>query len=364
MKKIFMLLIAMLLIFSSCSGNTATPPSNTNGPKNADVTVTPSPSSSTKTSYNASDFYPADKDVHLIYKGYGSEYAGFDVYTEYVKNSNVQLHISNGGTSTVYVYNLYNGAFKEVYRNSEIYYHYDFTSSTNEDTVLIKDPIKTGNSWTLKDGSKRTITSTSAKITTPSGTYNAIEITTTSQGSVTKEYYAENIGLIKRIVTPRGSNTSIVSELEKIENGAPFTQTIRFYFPEFSKDRIVYMDRKVDIKTNEDMKYKFQKELKTIPQNSSLSKVLTANVQVLGSTVDMKKGIVTVNFSHELVSDMNAGSGLESMVLKSIVNTFGRYYQVGKVIITIDGKPYSSGHIKLKPGEYFTVDDKNTAEYK
>jgi hypothetical protein len=61
---------------------------------------------------------------------------------------------------------------------------------------------------------------------------------------------------------------------------------------------------------------------------------------------------------------MNAGSGYESLILQSIVNTLGGYYGVDKVYITIENKPYSSGHIEMKKGEVFKVDTKNLVKLK
>ncbi len=60
---------------------------------------------------------------------------------------------------------------------------------------------------------------------------------------------------------------------------------------------------------------------------------------------------------------MNAGSSLETEILKSIVNTLGKFYDVEKVYITIEGAPYESGHFGIKPGESFQVDDSNIEEF-
>jgi spore germination protein GerM len=74
--------------------------------------------------------------------------------------------------------------------------------------------------------------------------------------------------------------------------------------------------------------------------------------------------MVYVDFSKELISEMNAGAGYEAMILKSITNTLGEYYGVSKVYITVDSSPYSSGHILMEKGEYFSVDLKNSFELK
>jgi len=71
-----------------------------------------------------------------------------------------------------------------------------------------------------------------------------------------------------------------------------------------------------------------------------------------------------MDFTNNLVTEMNAGSGLEAYILKGITNTLGDYYNTPNVIITMDGKPYSSGHIMLKEGEVLKTDFKNIIELK
>jgi hypothetical protein len=61
---------------------------------------------------------------------------------------------------------------------------------------------------------------------------------------------------------------------------------------------------------------------------------------------------------------MNAGAGYESMILQSIVNTLGGYYGVDQVYLTVEGEPYSSGHIAMKKGEFFKVNLNNSVEIK
>jgi aryl-phospho-beta-D-glucosidase BglC (GH1 family) len=61
---------------------------------------------------------------------------------------------------------------------------------------------------------------------------------------------------------------------------------------------------------------------------------------------------------------MNAGALYEEMILKSIANTFGKYYGAPEVIITIDNQPYSSGHTKMEEGQSITVDFDNAVEIK
>ena len=94
-----------------------------------------------------------------------------------------------------------------------------------------------------------------------------------------------------------------------------------------------------------------------------LGKVLGTNVKIRSLYLN-KDNRVYIDFSKELLSEMNAGSGYESLILQSITNTIGTYYGVDKVYITVENSPYVSGHIVMKKGEFFTVNLTNSVELK
>lgn len=359
MQKIVIATVLCLSMLTACNNNVS--PGNSPASVNMNTTVIQPSGGSTA---RITDYFTFTKDVHMEYKGTGNEYAGYDTYVDYIKNDVIQVRQINGATESVAVYRLKDGILKKVFTKGEVYYRYDYTSLSNCDEVIIKEPIKAGASWTLGDGSERSITAVDKQIKTPAGELTALEITTKSKNFTETRYYAKNIGLVKSEFLSGDDSSAITSELEKIERGVPFKQKIRFYFPQFEKDRVVYIDRDTEIYTNQDMKYIFQKELKTLPENSGLTKVLSPNTAILGISVDEAAGTVTVDFSSNLVKEMNAGTALESMVLQSITDIFGNYYQKDKVIITMEGKLYESGHIALKKGEYFTVDKDNVKQYK
>jgi len=312
----------------------------------------------------AADFFPLDKDVHKQYKGTGHEFAEYETYVDYVRNNHIQIRLINPGTTMVSVYEVTDGAVRKVFSQGETYYRYDYTAARNADEIVIKAPIAVGTTWTLADGSERSITAVDKEITTPAGSYKALEITTKGPQSTVVDYYVQGIGHVKQVFkSAEDESFTVASELQKLERDVPYKQTIRFYFPDFPNERLVYLDRAVESRTNEDMKWKFQKEMKTVPEGSKLTKLLGPNVQVNSITVDHGKGSVTADFSKELLQEMNAGAGLEGMILDSIVNTLGGYYQCDKVVLTIEGKPYASGHYEMKPGEYFTPDLDKAVKY-
>ncbi|HZK71402.1 MAG TPA: GerMN domain-containing protein [Clostridia bacterium] len=361
----FIISLSFLILTTACNNNGLFGGSNTPLPTSIVSTQplesglptqpTTSPQVQTVQTDKVSEYLPFAKDVYMKYKGTGNEFAAYDTYVQFAEADLMQIRKDNGGTVSVIVYQLIDGAIKKVFTQGETYYHYDYTSSRNDDEIILKEPIKVGTSWKLKDGSVRSITSVNKQIKTPAGDYNALEITTKRKDTTEHDYYAKSIGLVKSEFLDNNGSVSITSELEKVEKNVPFKGTVKIYFPQFSTDKVVSVEREVQINSNEDMKFKFQKEFKTIPSGSTLTKVLSDNVKILSIKVDDKAGIVTVDFSADLIKGMNAGTSLELMIIKSITNTFGNYFQKDKVIINLEGKSYESGHILMKKGEYFTV---------
>ena len=361
MKKIAITLILLMAIFlTSCTSSNKTPQDNNNN-KNPTPSAIITPSEENP---KVSDYFPFKKDVYKRYKGNGNEYLDRETYVDFIHEDKMQIRSINPGTTAIIVYEIKDGALKRLYSRGEAYYRYDYTSFKGDEEILIKEPIKVGTSWTLKDGSVRSITGIDKEIETPSGKYKALEITTDEKDGSEVDYYVKDIGHVKYVYKPKDGSFTLFSELEEMQENKPLVQNIRFYFPDASAEKQVYIDRNVEMLTNEDMKYKFQKELKTVPEGSKLAKVLPKDTQVSTPILDEEKGTVTINFSSHLINDANAGVGFESMLLHCIANTFGDYYNVDKVVITVDDKLYESGHFMLKPGEYLSVDTKNISQYK
>jgi hypothetical protein len=302
------------------------------------------------------DYYPAMKDVKLTYEGSGNEYASYTAWVDYVKENRVQIRTNNGGTETVKVMEYKKGELKVVFSQGETYYREDFTSKpSNTDEILLKEPLVKGTTWNLKDGSKRYISNVNVDISTPSGNYKAIEVTTENKESQTLDYYALNVGLVKTVFKAKGSEVS--STLSKIEKNSPLVQNVKFYYPNINDGRIYFVNRKVSYKTNDITKITLEKNLKNLPKGE-LGKVLSTNVKIKSLYLG-KDNMVYADFSKELIDEMNAGAGYEVMILDCITNTLGDYYGVDKVYITVENKPYSSGHILMEKGEYFKVNTKD-----
>jgi hypothetical protein len=211
------------------------------------------------------DYFPIKENVKYVYEGKGNEYAAYDVYIDYTSGDKVQQRVNNGGSEIVKVIEIKDGKLTQLFFRGETYYREDFLETGgNENEILLMEPLVKGTTWTLKDSSVRTITNTSVDITTPSGSYKAIEVTTDNSNGKTIDYYAKNIGLVKSLFS--SGETEISSFLSKIEENASFIQNINLYYPDVDKNKIVYQNKEVSFKTNDITKQVLEKAYKELPQ--------------------------------------------------------------------------------------------------
>lgn len=363
MKKKF-LKISLLLLFlllTSCANTSI----DKTGTKTADVSssgeVTRVTSSQQTKVSVIGDYYPFKENTSYSYEGQGNEYASYTVFTDYINENRVQIRSNNGGTETVKVLENKDGQLSIISSKGECYYREDFTNNTGEnEEILLKEPLVKGTEWTVLDNKKRFISSIDSDVVTPAGKFKAIEVTTEGEGNKTVDYYAMDVGLVKTVYSAKDMEVS--STLSKIEEKVALTQTIRFYYPDVIADLIYFVDKQLVFNTNDITRTTIEEAFKEVPKDT-LGKLLGPNVKI-NSLYLNKDNMVYIDFSKELVSEMNAGSGYESMILQSITNTIGTYYGVAKVYITVEGQPYVSGHIMLEKGKAFEVKLENSVELK
>lgn len=363
MKKIFILLVITLImgLIPACNKTDDTNESNLEDNKEETTKEMTEESNekvmeeTTETeTYVLSEYYPFLNNVMYTYRGEGNEYASFNMSVDGYNETRVQTRINNGGTEAVNVIEIDNGQITRIFSKDECYYREIFLSKAPEMTdVLLKEPLVKGTEWAASDGRRRYISGTDVKIVTPAGTFNTVEVITESASDKNMDYYAPGIGLVKTIWESKEGYV-VSSTLSQITRNHPLVQRIRFFYPNGNVDGLYYIDRDVTYHTNDITTNVLQNAFKDLPEGN-IANVLTENVKI-NSIYLNKDGILYVDFSKELVSEMNAGAGYESLILASITNTLGCYYSVDRVYITVEGNPYSSGHIEMGRGEAFVVD--------
>ena len=304
--------------------------------------------------YTVDMLYPFESDTHRIYAGEGNEYASYDVYVDFVSEERIQLRENNGGTEIVRVLEKKDGTLKEVIFEPETYYKENFLSKdANTDRILLMEPIAEGTTWKSEEETS-TITAVSKEVATPYGTFDAVEVTRVTKsdsGDYTNiDYYAENMGLIKTLNIGEGYEVS--SSLEKIEENVSMNEVVNFYYPNAMDERIFLYRKEIAFKTNDIPRMLLIEAYKDLPKEAA--PVLTPGTKVNYLYLN-QDGMVYVDLSREFLTEMNAGAGYESLILQSLANTFGDYYATDKVLLTIDGETYESGHILLREFEPLEV---------
>jgi hypothetical protein len=315
--------------------------------------------------YTIKDFYPFVSNRKLKYKGTGNEYTSKDVYVDFINENKIQIRIINPGTTLGQVLEYKDGELRLLNSREEFYYKDNLISEKSENgEVLLKEPLIEGKVWEAPKGKKRTITGVGVNVTTPAGDYSAIEVTTDAnngEDSNVKDYYVKGIGLVKTVF--KSKDSEVVTALEKVEDNVQLPQTIKFYYPNIVKDKIMFKKDTIKLNTNDEIKNVFEKYFRETP-SKELQPLISKDITINKVYLNTKENKAYIDFSKDFSKYASTGTSKELGILKGITNTLGDYYNVDKVHISVEGKPYSSGHIAMKEGEYFTVDYKNTEEIK
>jgi hypothetical protein len=311
-------------------------------------------------------WFPKFEDTLLDYEGEGNEFAPFTRYPQFVKDDSVQMVESTGGTDVVTIYEYSDEEVREVFVRPETYFREDFAdtgleSEQDDFEIILQKPLEEGHSWESPSGSTSEITGVAVEKDLSFGKVTALEVTRTSEnGSETVEYYAEDIGLVERIFKTEEGENNVISTLDTRSENTPEEIPLTVYSVD---DQAMGLDRTsltMALHTNEPVRLAMAEILRGQTPDTETAQIIAESTDINFMYL-RQDGVVHVDFSTDL-ADMNAGSGVESMILQGIVNTIGGYYNVEEVLITLDNEPYESGHIALDEGETLSVDYSNVNE--
>jgi len=173
-----------------------------------------------KTEDKAQAYFPMGKGSSWQYRGEGNEYAAFTRSVLFSQNNRAQFKEDNGGTVSMSIYASSDEQIKRVFFRGESYENKNLLGEKDNDaTILLKMPLKAGNSWaSTKD--KREIMELDAMVVTPAGKFDhclkiKISPVPSSSAAITYEYYAKDVGLVKREFI--SGKDKISSTLEKYQ---------------------------------------------------------------------------------------------------------------------------------------------------
>ncbi|MDD2534103.1 MAG: GerMN domain-containing protein [Eubacteriales bacterium] len=325
-------------------------------PTNSDPGATPSGDNNELPTLNTlAEYFPLLPDVFYDYGGSGNEYVPMTVWTEYISADTIQFSQNNGGTEVHRLYQIKDGQVLLIRSLAEIYVSEDLRDLPSEmyPEVILQEPLEVGTTWAV-DGQQRSISATDVRITTPAGTFFTIEVTTEDEDTTTRQYYAPGIGLVKMTVTGDYEIEQwLISRREPLFRTVPLT----LYYGRLTQTDSEILTTTIDAeyRTNLGLKEQLTRYFRE-PALPNMPALMSQHTIINAIQYDPASGIAVIDFSSEFVTEMNAGSSFESVIIRCIVNTVGIAYGTEKVIINIEGRPYESGHIALGPGEYFGVD--------
>lgn len=293
------------------------------------------------------DYYPFVENQTKYFKGIGSEYAEASTFVEFADENKAQIKTENPGTFFVKILEYKNNELVEVYTEGEFYHIENMLSANrNNEDILIKEPLEVGNKWE-SGGIEREITSLNAKVSTDIGDYEAMEVTSYYEtGATEKNYYAKDMGHIKSLY--KDGDMEVISLLEKVVEG-PKKYDIRAYYPDEIKGGKAVVERELQFKTNDNVDDIIENILKDSTKDG-YTRLISEDTNINRLSLNRNSWILEIDFSKDLTADMNLGSDLEGQVLECIVKTLGELYDVDKIYITVEGKPYESGHYSMDKG--------------
>lgn len=161
---------------------------------------------SDEASVDVRSYFPMMEGMVYNYAGEGNEFASFQREVIYVQDPYMQVLDTNGGTVVAKVYRVLEDKVELMYQQEEFYQDTNIIDQLGEDKspkeIILKGPIQVGTIWT-SGGRKRKIVGVNETLEVPVGIYHRVLVvriasTDESNKSVTTEYFAENVGLIKR----------------------------------------------------------------------------------------------------------------------------------------------------------------------
>lgn len=163
--------------------------------------------------------------------------------------------------------------------------------------------------------------------------------------------------LMVMLVALTGCN---ISQDDQTQDIPQIKESINLYYPNIDDGKYYFMSVALEKESEEGIKDIISEQYKANVIKGTGS-VLSENTKINEINLD-DEGVLHIDFNDAFRYEMNAGSEYEAMIIQSITNTFGQYYDTDRVIITVEGKLYESGHILLEEGSYFKTDFSNISE--
>lgn len=297
-----------------------------------------------------SAWMPRLENVVYSYEGSGIEYATYTWNPQFNQDDYYQIVEDNSGTVMAEVYEYRDDQIVRTFSRGETYFRDNFTEigtfeENTEEEIVLQAPIEVGTTWTNAENDNE-ITAINHELTVPAGTYNTIEVTTTTDTSTIRRYYAEDVGLVSEVT--EAEDMSIESNLESVEKETPEIIPFTVYVPDEQAMGMNTVAAELTLETNDPARIAITELLSG--ENPSFEEV---NILPEGTEINYlflnSDNIVEVDVSSEFEDNMNAGTTGEQFFVYNLVNTLSDYYGTQDVLLTVDGEPFSGAHMGTLP---------------
>ncbi|MEF9933820.1 MAG: GerMN domain-containing protein [Clostridium sp.] len=325
-RKIFttiLTLLALAFIFTSCSKSNAKPEDTDSNKPQVQV--------------NFKELFPYTKDAKLEY---------FNTTTK----KSTEVKVKSNENNTIVLSSL---------KETNIKFSNDGILINNE--YILKLPLENNSSWDITGG-KVTLKNNSAPISTGLGDFYGYEIEIKKDPITYTLYFVKNLGIVK--IVELSNNTSaeyILSSIEaSLEDGdnEPGDNNLsaevdNIYYYDVEKDAVI--EKPIDKDTSsKDAKKFFENLFKSPP--SGIKPLMPASTKINNIKVDNAASLITLDVSESFTETMNLGTSGEEGILQSIANTLGKSYKCKNVVITVNSKPYATGHLLIDKDNPLTVE--------
>lgn len=293
---------------------------------------------------------PRLNDVLYSYVGTGMEYASYTWTPQFNDENYYQIVEDNTGTVMAEIYEYSEDRIVRTFSRPETYFRDNFSEiglfeEYREEEIVLQAPIAVGTSWSTAD-SDYEITAVNQEVEVPAGTYDTIEVTSTTDDTTIRRYYAEDIGLVSEITETE--ELTIESNLDSIETETPEILPMTVYVPDEQAMGMDTVDAQLTLNTNNPARVAIT-ELLT-GQNSEFPEI---NILPEGTEINYlflnEENVVEIDVSSEFENNMNVGTTGELFFVYNLVNTLSDYYGSEEVLLTVDGEPFSGPHMGSLP---------------
>ena len=313
----------------------------------------------------ALDFFPFLENTQYVYSRDSIFADREEHYVTFVNGNNMQRKVMVANYEATEVFEFRDGAIVMVYAESEWYDFNDLTESErNFDRIILKGPLKVGTTWEVESGfitlgnltGTSTITAVNVPITTPAGDFLAIEVTIDFPGSnYSINYFARGVGLIKTEYYTKShghdryaSNTieeTII--IEEFNRNVSHQMALNVYFADVDDYFLDFSEVILELRTNDSITLILERALRE-------KGLFSENTKINNIEVNNLEKYMLLDLSSEFYTERTSklGSGFETAAIEEVALTFMEFFDVWSISITMDGEPYSGGHVDFDENHF------------